>query len=187
MKGSKRLKELRNLWIVLALLGANGLAWMSALSIEDLREVEPRLHPDVAAMRERLLSGEASGERFFLRIDDQMASEGVAWFLNRHPNIPFSHPQVEFDAEGITGRGLVHMVGLRTQLYGRAAITLQDGVPVVRILELGIAGAAVPGFIRDAVQGEVEAQFDFANNPLPFELTRLELVEGMMVVEGRYR
>lgn len=181
------LRRHQNWWIALALLAANGMAWLGAAADVDLPAVKPRLHPEVVALREAILSGEASGEPFHLVIDEQMAAEGVAWFLNRHPRIPFSHPQVTFAPGEVKARGLVHMFGLRTLVHGRASITLEEGVPVVQIEELGVAGAAIPGFMREAIQAEVERQFDFEENPLPFLLTRLELREGVMEVEGVYR
>lgn len=182
----KRLRRLRNLWIALGLLLANALAWSNAGSLQTLPEVEPRLDPQIVLIREKLWSGKAKGEPFEIVITERMAAEAVAWFLERHPEVPFSHPQVEIDSEGVTGRGLAHVFGLRTPVYGRVLLRLHQGRPLVIIRELGVAGARVPDFVLTAIQGEVEAQFSAAQN-LPLRLTRLELGEGTISVEGTYR
>ena len=46
-----------NLWILVVLLAANGVAWASALAPGDGRAVEPRLEPDLADLRKRLIEG----------------------------------------------------------------------------------------------------------------------------------
>ncbi len=181
-----RLWRAKNLWIALLLLTANGLAWMNATSGEDLPQVEPRLHPEIAAIRENVWSGEASGEPFSIVITEQMAAEAVAWFLDRHSEVPFSHPQVHVDPDGVTGEGLAHVLGLRVRVHGRVSVELQDEVPVVTLQELGIAGATLPDFVIAVIQAELQAQFDLAGS-LPIEVTRLELGEGTITVEGTYR
>jgi hypothetical protein len=175
-----------NLWIALGLLLANGLAWLNSTPVVLPPEVEPRLDPQIAVIREKMWSGQASGESFSIVITEQMAAEGIAWFLMRHPEVPFSHPQVEIDAQGVTGRGLAHVFGLRTPVYGRATITLRQGVPVITIQQINIAGANVPDFVLSAIQAEVEAQLN-ASQRLPIILSRLELSDGMLSAEGIYR
>jgi len=175
-----------NLWIAIALLLANGLAWLGTTSLELPAEPEPRLDPQIAKIREDLWSGEHKGEPFSITITEQMAEEAIAWFLDRHPEVPFSHPQVEINAQGVTGSGLAHIFGLRTSVYGRAAITLRDGVPVVTIQEIGVAGATIPDAVLAAIQAELETQFS-ASQRLPVNITRLEMGEGVIIVEGTYK
>lgn len=182
----RRFYRARNLWIALALLVANGLAWLSVRPAHSLPEVAPRLHPEIAAIREKVWSGEAGGETFRIVITDQMASEAVAWFLETHPSAPFSHPQVHFSPDGVTGEGLAHVLGMRIYASGRGTMVLEDGIPVVRIEEMGVAGARVPGALLDVVVAEAQAQFDLAAN-LPMRFTRLEMGEGTLLVEGVYR
>lgn len=178
--------ERRDLWIALALLLANGMAWLQAVSAVALPQVEPRLDPQIAEIRQKLWSGEHKGEAFSIVITEQMAAEAVAWFLERHPEVPFSHPQVEIDEGGVTGRGLAHVFGLRTPVHGRVDILLRDGKPLVIVEEIGVAGATIPGFVMSAIQAEVEAQFDAAQG-LPLEIYQLELGQGTITVEGVYR
>jgi hypothetical protein len=175
-----------NLWIALGLLLANLLAWASAAPAAALPQVEPRLDPQIVKIREDLWSGTHRGEPFSIVITEQMAAEAIAWFLARHPEVPFSHPQVEIDPAGITGRGLVHLLGLRTPVYGRASLSLEDGKPVVRLIELGVAGAALPPAIFSSLQAQVSGILNQAQN-LPVELSRLEMGEGTITVEGVYK
>jgi hypothetical protein len=115
-----------------------------------------------------------------------MAAEAVAWFLERHPEVPFSHPQVEIDPDGVTGRGLAHVFGLRTPVHGRVNILLRDGKPLVIIQEIGVAGATLPDAVMSAIQAEVEQQFNAAQS-LPVEIHLLELGQGAITVQGEYR
>lgn len=175
----------RNLWIALALLAANALAWIGASPVETLPQVEPRLAPEIAEIRENIWSGKAAGETFSIVFTEQMAAEAVAWYLERHPNVPFSHPRVEIDPGGVTGAGLARLFGLRTPVHGRVQLGLEQGELSLRILELGIARARAPGFIVDALQDELARQVDLAQ-ALPVTLTRLEFGDGIITVEGIY-
>ncbi len=177
----------KNAWIVLGLFLANGIAWLGAGADEGLVQVEPRLDPQVAFIRDKMLAGQSLGETFAITITEPMAAEGIAWFLDRHPDVPFGYPGVDIGPGGVTGRGMVDVAGLRTRVYGRARIGLQDGAPVVTIEEIGVAGVPLPGWMMDIIRSEVEARFDFEKNPLPLYITRLELGDGVMKVEGRYR
>jgi len=176
----------RNLWIGLALLLANGLAWLGAGSASLPPQAEPRLDPQIADIREKLWSGEHKGEAFKIVVTEQMATDAIAWFLVRHPEVPFSHPQVEIEPGGVTGRGLAHVFGLRTPVYGRANILLRDGKPVVVVQEIGVAGVAVPAALTAAIQAELEKQLG-ASQSLPVDLDRLELGPDTITVEGVYR
>jgi len=186
IRNLSRLRRSLHLWIALGLLLANGLAWINTASAALPPSARPRLDPQISAIREKLWSGKAKGETFQIVITEQMAAEAVAWFLARHPEVPFSHPEVEIDPQGVTGRGLAHLFGLRTPVQGRTRITIRNGRPVVTIEQLGFAGANLPDFLVNAIQEQVEAQFLRAQN-LPLLLTRLEFGEGTITVEGKYR
>ncbi len=180
------LRKSLNLWIALGLLLANGLAWWSAASTLDLPEVQPRLDPQIAAIRDKLWSGKSRGESFKIVITEQMAAEAIAWFLDRHPEVPFGYPQVKIDPGGVTGSGLAEVFGLRTPIYGRASIRLRDGLPVVTVQQLGVASATAPGFVLSAIQSELASQLNAAQR-WPASINRLELTDGAIIVEGVYK
>ncbi len=176
-----------NLWVPVLLLIANGIAWLSALASGEPYVVEPRLEPGLADLRARLDEGGHSGEPFTLVVTDQEAAETIAWYLARHPRIPFARPRVAFHPGVVEAWGEAHVAGLRVGLHGRARIVLQDGVPVVTVEELGMAGLSVPGFVRQRIQQEVDAQLDLSDRRLPVIITRFELEEGQAVIEGTIR
>jgi hypothetical protein len=176
-----------NLWIALLLLVANGVAWAYALAPEGpATVVEPRLEPDIADLRQRLVEGGHSGEPFSVQVTGQEAAETIAWYLARHPRIPFHEPQVSIGPEGISAKGVAEIAGLRVGLTGRADIELQDGVPLVTLRDLDVAGVAVPGFVRDRIQAEIDAQFRLARD-LPLLIDELVLEEGQATVRGTIR
>jgi hypothetical protein len=176
-----------SLWFLALLLLANAAAWTSALAPEKVRVVEPRLEPDLTALRERLIEGGHSGEPFTVVVTNQEAEETIAWYLDRHPRVPFANPRVAIYPDVIEARGESNVAGLRVGLHGRARIVLQDGVPVVTVEELGIAGLTVPGFVRQRIQQEVDAQFDLDAQTFPVTITHFELTEGQAIVEGTIR
>lgn len=176
----------RHGWIALVLVAFNGLAWLGAAPLTALPQAEARLAPEIAQFREDLWSGKHVGETFRIVITDQMASEAIAWFVAKHKEIPFSHPWVSFTPQGITGRGLVHLLGLRSEVYGVVMLSMKGAVPVVDIRELGVAGARAPAVMMDTMTTELNKQADAVSN-LPMTITRLELQEGQLVLEGVYK
>jgi hypothetical protein len=175
------------LWILALLLLANGVAWVSALAPREIRFIEPRLEADLAALRERLIEGGHAGEPFTVVVTNQEAEETIAWFLDRHPRVPFANPRVDIGQDLIEAWGEANVAGLRVGLHGRARIVLQDGLPIVTVEDLGMAGLAVPGFVRQRIQQEVDAQFDLDAETFPVTITRFELTEGQAIVEGTIR
>jgi hypothetical protein len=183
----KRTLKNPSFWIALLLLAANGIAWAYALTPEGPAvTVEPRLEPDVAALRQKLIEGGHSGEPFRVEVTDQEAAETIAWYLARHPNIPFGEPQVFIRADGLSAKGVAEIAGLRVGLTGQANIELRDGVPIVTVGDLDVAGVAVPGLVRDRIQAEIDAQFSLAQN-LPLIVDELILEEGKATVRGTIR
>ena len=176
-----------SLWILALLLAANGIAWASALSLREVRIIEPRLEPDLADLRDRIIEGGHSGESFTIVVTNQEAEETIVWYLDRHPSVPFANPRVEIHLDVVEAWGEAHVAGLRVGLHGRARVVLRGGVPVVTVEELGMAGLRVPGFVRQRIQQEVDAQFDLSDQDLPVIITRFELTEGQAVVEGTIR
>ena len=174
-------------WFALILLLANGLAWAYALAPEGPAvAVEPRLAPSVADLRQKLIDGGHSGEPFTLEITDQEAAETIAWYLSNHPDIPFGEPQVFIQPDGISATGTAEIAGLRVGLTGRVNIELRDGVPLVTLQDLDVAGVAVPGLVRDRIQAEIDAQFARALD-LPLIIDELILETGKATVRGTIR
>jgi hypothetical protein len=174
-------------WFALILLLANGLAWTYALAPEGPTvTVEPRLESDLAALREKLIEGGHSGEPFTMEITDQEAAETIAWYLSNHPDIPFGEPQVSIRPDGILAKGTAEIAGLRVGLTGRAGIELREGVPYVTLEDLDVAGVAVPGFVQERIQAEIDAQFSLAQD-LPLAIDELHLEEGQATMQGTIR
>ncbi len=184
----RRLLRSPHLYIALALIAANALAWGAALRpTGPLYQAQPVLESDLADLRQRLIEGGHSGETFTLHITDQEGAETIAWFLDRHPEVPFRYPRIAFHPGEIEAWGVATVLGLRLSIHGRATMHLADGVPIVRLTELGVAGAPVPGFVLQAIQDAVYQQVDLTNRPLPVVFTSLEIREGEMVAEGVIR
>jgi hypothetical protein len=178
------LNRRKNLLIALVLLLANVLAWFSVASRVELVEAEPILHPEIAEIRNHWNAGDAVGETFSVVVTDQMAMETVAWLIEPRTNLPFSHPQIEIHPDSVTGGGLVYFMGMRTPVFGRATIYLEDGKPQATVEEVGIAGTKAPAFVLEAIK---QGQAIYDQLSMPIEITKLEMREGEVLVEGVYR
>jgi len=177
-----------NLWIALALLVANGLAWAATLAPGGpAYTVEPVLEPSLDDLRTRLWEDTHHGERFELHVTSQEAAESIAWFLGNHPEIPFRHPRIAFHPDDLEAWGDIEVLGLRLSIHGRATMVLENGIPVVTLTDMGVAGAPVPGFVLEAVQDAVYEQVDLSNRELPVVFETLELREGEAVASGTIR
>jgi hypothetical protein len=184
MKRLKKLFSHKNLFIALLLLLANGFVWMTVTGTE-LMAVEPILHPDVATVRAHWQARDAVGESFSIRVSERETMETITWFIAPRPNLPFSHPQVQFLGNNeVVGGGYVHLMGLEMAVNGRATIQLIDGKPVATIHELRVGNAKAPAPVVAAVD---RAQSIYDQLSLPIEITRIEILEGEAIIEGVYR
>ncbi len=176
-----------NLWIALILLLANGAAWAYALApAGPAATVQPRLEPGIAELAQQVSEGGRSGEPFDLEITDQEAAETIAYFLARSPDVPFRDVQVFIHPQGITADGVAELAGLRVGVVVQLQMTLRDGAPIVTVQDLQLAGMAVPGFVRNRIQEELDAQFSAAQG-LPLVIDTLTLEEGRGTLRGTIR
>jgi hypothetical protein len=174
-------------WFAVVLLLTNGVMWSRVLAPGGPAvRVDPILAPDIASLRQRLVEGGHSGEPFTLEVTNQQAAETIAWYLSRHPSIPFGEPQVVIRPGSIEARGVAEIAGLRVGLTGEAYIELRDGVLIVTLGRLDVAGVAVPGLIRDRIQQEIDAQFALSQD-LPLIVDELLLQEEKAIVRGKIR
>jgi hypothetical protein len=178
------LNRWKNWLIAMFLIIANVFAWVSVAGRVELIEAAPILHPEIAEIRTHWQARDAVGETFSVVVTDQMAMETVAWFIEPRTNLPFSHPQIEIHEDGVVGGGLVYFMGMRTPVFGRATIYLENGKPQGIIEEVGVAGTKAPAFVLEAIK---QGQAVYDNMSLPIEITKLEMREGEVLVEGVYR
>ena len=99
-------RQRASLLFALVLIVANGGAWLYALAPEGPAVVvDPQLEPDLADLRQRLIEGGHNGEPFSVEVTDLEAAQTIAWYLARHPRIPFRDPQVAIAPGGVTATG----------------------------------------------------------------------------------
>ncbi len=173
-----------NTLIALALIIATLFSWVNVLQSQaPPHTVEAIRDPEVVALLEYIRSGEHSGETWEVTLSELEAEQTITWYLQKYPQIPFSHPQVEITPDYVAGEGDAVIAGLRVHVGGKARITLKDGLPIVEILALSIP---VPGPIRQALEAEIQRQLKRADL-LPVRFTSAEWKEGEVVVRGTIR
>lgn len=184
----KRLKNLSrpNFLIPAALILANLFA--CAFFIVGATEarcpaVEPIRDEEVVTLLEYIRSGDRSGEEWEVTLSEQEAQETITWYLHRYPQIPFAHPCVEITSDYVAGSGFVTLPGFTIEVGAKVKVTLQDGLPLVDILDLSIP---LPGGIEQLVEQEVQNQLRRADR-LPVRFTTAEWSENEVVVQGYVR
>jgi len=173
-----------NTFIALALIVAALFSWVNVLQSQATPHTVAAIRdPEVVALLEYIRSGEHSGETWEVTLSELEAEQTITWYLQKYPQIPFSHPQVEITPAYVAGEGDAVIAGLRVHVGGKARITLKDGLPVVEILALSIP---VPASIRQALEAEIQRQLKRADL-LPVRFTSAEWKEGEVVVRGVIR
>ena len=164
-----------NAWIATALIAANLFTWARLwLSASEPYVVDPVRDPEIVALLEYIASGEHAGEAWEVTLTELEAEQTITWYLHRWPQIPFAHPRVEIAPGYLAGEGDATLAGLRVHVSGKARIALQEGLPVVEILELSLP---LPGPIRGAIEDEIQEQLQRAEL-LPVRFTSAEWREG---------
>ena len=150
------------------------------------RQVEPRLSPQLADLRERLRARTHDGEPFEVTVTNKELEEAIAWCVERRPSIPFRNPQVSIDPNGVEARGEVHLGTLRLPLGGRANMFLQDGLPVITVQQLEVGKAGLPDLVLLQVQTQLNKRLNIRGD-LPVIIEAIELEEGQVTVRGKIR
>lgn len=180
----KRTPKWYSFWIGGILIAANLFTWARLLlAAPEAYVVEGIRDPEVVALLDYIRSGEHAGESWVVTLTELEAEQTITWYLERWPQIPFAHPQVEITPHYVGGEGDAVIAGLRVHVGGKARITLQEGLPVVDILELSLP---LPGPIREAIEQEIQVQLRRAEL-LPVRFTSAEWEDGQVTVRGVIR
>ncbi len=172
-----------NLWIAVALVAANLYAWAGVLLAAPAYVVDAVRDPEVVTLLDYIREGGHSGESWQVTLTELEAEQTITWYLQRYPQIPFAHPRVRMTPDYVAGEGDATIGGLRVHVGGKARITLTDGLPVVKILDLSLP---VPGPLRQAIEDEIQSQLRKAEG-LPVRFTSAEWYDGKVVVRGTIR
>ncbi len=173
-----------NFWVAAILIAANLYAWTNILlAAPPPYEVEAVRDPEIVALLDHIGSGNHSGETWQVTLTQLEAEQTITWYLKRYPQIPFAHPRVRITPDYVSGEGDATIAGLRVHVGGKAQITLANGLPVVKILELSLP---LPPPIRQALEDEIQIQLRRADR-LPVRFMSAEWRDGEVIVRGIIR
>jgi hypothetical protein len=173
-----------NRWIAAVLILLNVYMWVLAIqSAFKPYIVEPIRDPEVVALLEYIDSGEHSGESWQVNLTELEAEQTITWYLQKYPQIPFEHPNITITSDYVGGEGDVTITGVRIHVSGKANVTLKDGLPVVKILEMNLP---LPASIRNRIEQEIQIQLQRADL-LPVRFTSADWGDGVVIVEGVIR
>jgi len=175
------MKTRLNLFIALGLIFANLFTWgQILLAASNPHVVEPIMDPEVRALLDYIRSGEHSGETWEVTLTELEAEQTITWYLNRWPQIPFAYPEIQITPDSISGEGDVIITGLHFHVSGEARVMLENGLPVVEILDLNLP---LPSSMKDTIESEIQRQLRRAEL-LPVRFTSAEWGDGVVVVRG---
>jgi hypothetical protein len=178
------IKTRLNLWIAAGLIAANLFTWgRILLAGSEPYVVDPVMDPEIRELLDYIRSGEHSGESWEISLTELEAEQTITWYLTRYPQIPFAYPQVRITPESVSGEGDVIITGLHLHVRGEARVTLKDGLPVVKILDLNLP---LPASLKESIEREIQIQLQRAEL-LPVRFTSAEWGDGVVVVKGVIR
>jgi len=178
------MKNKVNTWIAALLIIANLFTWARLLSnTPEPYVVDPIRDPEVVALLDYIRSGDHSRESWQVTLTELEAEQTITWYLDRWPQIPFAHPEIEIAADYLVGEGDITIAGIQVHVRGKGRITLQNGLPVVEILELSIP---LPAPLRRALERELQSQLQRAHE-LPVRFTAAKWRAGEVTVRGVIR
>jgi hypothetical protein len=178
------IKSRLNLWIAIGLILGNLFTWARVLTaVTNPHVVDAVVDPEVRALLDYIASGDHSGETWQVTLTELEAEQTITWYLNRYPQIPFAYPEVHITPDHVSGEGDVILTGLHIHVSGKASVTLKDGLPVVRILDLNLP---LPPSMKTAIEDEIQVQLRRAEL-LPVRFTSAEWGDGVVIVRGVIR
>lgn len=173
-----------NTWVLAGLIFFNLFTWLRLLlNAPDPYVVEPIRDPEVVSLLDYISSGSHTGEGWQVNLTEKEAEQTIAWYLHQYPQIPFAHPHVEITPDYVFGEGDAIITGMRVHVSGKARVTVENGLPIVEILELSLP---LPGPIKEALEREIQVQLQRADL-LPVRFSSAEWHEGSVIVEGIIR
>jgi hypothetical protein len=173
-----------NRWVSVALILLNLYMWVIAIqSAFKPYVVDPLRDPEVVALLDYIDSGERSGETWEVNLTELEAEQTITWYLQKYPQIPFEHPDITITPNYVGGEGDVTITGVRIHVSGKASVTLKEGLPVVKILEMNLP---LPPSIRNRIEQEIQVQLQRADL-LPVRFTSAEWGDGVVIVKGVIR
>lgn len=173
-----------HIWIALAFIASNAYTWAATwLGRKQPYVVEPVRDPEIVALLGHIAEGGHSGEPWQVTLTQLEADQTITWYLKRYPQIPFAHPRVTITPDYVAGEGDALVAGLPIHVSGKAQVTLKDGLPVVKILDLSLP---LPGNLRQTVEDEIQVQLGRAER-LPVRFSSAQWRDGEVVVRGYIR
>ncbi len=145
--------------------------------------VEAIRAPEVAALLDHIASGNHSGETWEVTITELEAEQTMTWYFARYPSIPFAHPHITITPDRMMGEMDAVIVGLQVHVGATVQITIKEGLPVVKILDLSIP---LPASIRQAVEDQIQTELQRADR-LPVRFISAEWGLGKVKVKGIIR
>ena len=108
-----------DLWIVSTLIFFNLIAWNRFLLPKfEPYVVDPIRDPEIVTLLDYIRSGDHSGETWEVTLTELEAEQTITWYLQRYPQIPFAHPQIEITPDYIAGKGDATIAHLYQLLLG---------------------------------------------------------------------
>jgi hypothetical protein len=149
----------------------------------------PSLLPSEALVEK--LEGIPVGQHIVLVLHQDHFSEALADFLATEPRAIYRDPDVRFSEGQVEVQGEIRVLGVWVSAIVWGNLQAQDCHVKATITDLSVGSLLTPTLVREEarkrIHGELEKAVDALFETLPVCLERIELQDGVAIVEGTRR
>jgi hypothetical protein len=124
-------------------------------------------------------------QRFRIVITQQEISDELAAYLQSNPNMAFSNISVQLQPGVAIINGAAQLMGASIGFKASTTIVIVSGRPRLKVTQIELGGALMPGAIKDLIGQMIEQQADLPIlADLPVVITQVDIQAGQVVVIG---
>ena len=177
-------------WLLVAVLVNAALAAV-LLAVRPPWRVErttavPELPTQVARLQAQIQRGE-HGMPFALDLTDDDLTATAAYFLAQRQDVPFSQVRVAVLDDRVEARGVTTGLAVAVPVRVSANVLARNGQLVIRVIDVDVSGATLPGFARDEVLRQANQAVDLSRYDLPLVVETVRLRPGQLQALGRVK
>lgn len=126
-----------------------------------------------------------SGQRFRVSFTEQQISDEINTYLQDNPDVAFRDISVQLQPGVAIINGKAQVLTFDVGFKATTTIILVNGRPRLKVQQIEVAGAVVPGVVKDLIAQMIEQQADLPLlADLPVTIQQVEIQQGQVVVSG---
>jgi hypothetical protein len=179
-------KVLALLTVANLVLGVTLLATGGGTSQVEAIAPPPKLPAQLVELASSIDEGR-HGEAYELVLSEEELTAAAAYFLSFTPEVRFTRLKISISGEKVTIDGVTKGLPITTPVRVTGTVLARGGLPQASVDDVGLGETALPGFLRDRIVQEINANLDFSRYPLALSVDVLELRPGYVTIRGRIK